>query len=137
MIAVVLFVVALVVRAAVGTAFAGPAYPDSYYYVNVAQQLAAGHGFTIDYIWNFVDVGGTLPAAPSLPIPSNGHWMPLAALVQVPFIWLLGPTWLASELPMWIVGAWRHRSPTGSPARSGSTSASRFAPDCSPQSPAR
>ena len=31
--------------------------------------------------------------------------MPLAALVQVPFIWVLGPTWLASELPMWIIGA--------------------------------
>ena len=92
-------------RATVGTAFAGPAYPDSYYYVNVAQGLAAGHGFTVDYIWNFVDVGGVLPGHPTLPIPSNAHWMPLAALVQVPFIWLLGPTWLASELPMWIVGA--------------------------------
>jgi len=105
MILVVLFAIGFVVRAAVGTAFAGPAYPDSYYYVNVAQALAAGHGFTVDYIWNFVDVGGVLPALPALPIPSNAHWMPLAALIQVPFIWLLGPTWLASELPMWIVGA--------------------------------
>jgi Dolichyl-phosphate-mannose-protein mannosyltransferase len=105
MIPVVLFATALIVRAAVGTAFAGPAYPDSYYYVNVAQSLAAGHGFSIDYIWNFVDVGGLLPSVPTLPIPSNGHWMPLAALVQVPFIWILGPTWLASELPMWIAGA--------------------------------
>lgn len=105
MIPVVLFFIAFLVRAAVGTAFAGPAYPDSYYYVNVAQALAAGHGFNIDYIWNFVDVGGVLPAQPTLPIPSNGHWMPLAALIQVPFIWALGPTWLASELPMWIVGA--------------------------------
>ncbi len=105
MIPVVLFAIAFIVRAAVGTAFAGPAYPDSYYYVNVAHGLAAGHGFTVDYIWNFVDVGGVLPAVPTLPIPSNAHWMPLAALVQVPFIWLLGPTWLASELPMWIIGA--------------------------------
>ena len=105
MILVVLFAIGFVVRAAVGTAFAGPAYPDSYYYVNVAQSLAAGHGFSVNYIWNFVDVGGVLPALPTLPIPSNAHWMPLAALVQVPFIWLLGPTWLASELPMWIIGA--------------------------------
>ena len=29
--------------------------------------------------------------------------MPLAALVQVPFIWLLGPTALASGLPFWLV----------------------------------
>lgn len=105
MIPVVLFAIGLLVRAAVGTAFAGPAYPDSYYYTNVAQALAAGHGFTVDYIWNFVEVGGVLPTAPTLPIPSNAHWMPLAALVQVPFIWALGPTWLASELPMWIAGA--------------------------------
>ncbi len=100
-----LLAAAFVVRAAVGLSFAGPAYPDSYYYVHVAQQLAAGHGFTADYIWNFVDVGGRLPAVPTLPIPSNAHWMPLAAVIQVPFIWLFGPTALASGLPFWIVGA--------------------------------
>lgn len=105
MIALGLFAAALLVRAAVGVAFQGPAYPDSYYYFTVAQQLAAGHGFTIDYIWNFVDVGGKLPANPTLPIPANGHWMPLAVLVQVPFIWLLGAGPLASQLPMWLIGA--------------------------------
>ena len=67
-----------------------PAYVDSYYYVNVARSLAAGHGFSIDFIWTFVDVGGHLPADPVLPIPSNAHWMPLASLVQVPFIVVLG-----------------------------------------------
>jgi len=105
MIMLVLFVTALLVRVAVGAAFAGPAYPDSYYYFNVAQQLASGGGFTVDYIWNFVDVGGRLPAQATLPIPSNGHWMPLAVLVQVPFIWLLGAGELAAALPMWIIGA--------------------------------
>ena len=105
MIFLALFAIAFLVRTAVGVSFPGPAYPDSYYYVHVAQQLAAGHGFTADYIWNFVDVGGRLPAVPTLPIPSNAHWMPLAAVVQVPFIWLFGPTALASGLPFWIVGA--------------------------------
>lgn len=105
MIALGLFATAVLVRVAVGAAFPGPAYPDSYYYVSVAQQFAAGHGLTIDYIWNFVDVGGKLPAQPTLPIPANGHWMPLAVLVQVPFIWLLGSTALASQLPMWLIGA--------------------------------
>ncbi len=105
MIAVGLFAVALLVRVAVGAAFVGPAYPDSYYYYSVAQQLAAGHGFTVDYIWNFVDVGGVLPIHPTLPIPANGHWMPLAVLVQVPFIWLFGAGALASQLPMWLIGA--------------------------------
>ncbi len=32
------------------------------------------------------------PSDPTLPIPSNAHWMPLASLVQVPFLAVLGPT---------------------------------------------
>ncbi len=59
----------------------------------------------MDFIWIFAEVGGTLPANPVLPIASNGHWMPLASLVQVPFIWLLGPTALASALPFALFGA--------------------------------
>lgn len=105
MILLVLFAIACLVRAATGAAFAGPAYPDSYYYVNVARELATGHGLTVDYIWNFVDVGGFLPAQPSLPIPSNAHWMPLAAIVQVPFVWLIGAGPLAAALPMWLIGS--------------------------------
>lgn len=105
MISLLLFGIALAARAAVGSAFAGPAYPDSYYYVHVAEQLAAGHGFITDYVWNLDDVGGTLPAVGQLPIAANAYWMPLAELVQVPTIWLLGPGPLASALPFWVVGA--------------------------------
>jgi 4-amino-4-deoxy-L-arabinose transferase-like glycosyltransferase len=101
----VLFAVGFIARAASGALFPGPAYPDSFYYVNLARELAAGHGFSVDYIWNFVDVGGTLPAQPMLPIPSNAHWMPLAAIIQVPFIWVLGAVPLAFALPFWLIGA--------------------------------
>lgn len=101
----VLALVALLARVATAALFGEPAYPDSFYYVNVAQQLAAGNGLSVDYIWNFVDVGGRLPADAALPVPANAHWMPLAVLIQVPFIWLLGPTALASALPFWIVSA--------------------------------
>jgi 4-amino-4-deoxy-L-arabinose transferase-like glycosyltransferase len=102
---VTLFLLALGARA-LGTAlFPDPAYPDSFYYVAVARELAAGHGFQVPYVWGFVDVGGRLPDAGVLPIPSNAHWMPLAALVQVPFIWLLGATPVASALPFWIASA--------------------------------
>ncbi len=100
-----LFGVAIVARLLVAMLFPDPAYPDAFYYVNVARELAAGHGFQVDYIWNFVEVGGRLPAEGVLPIPSNAHWMPLAALVQVPFIWLLGPTTVASALPFWLAAA--------------------------------
>jgi hypothetical protein len=100
-----LYALALVVRLVLLAGFPDPAYPDSSYYVDVAHSLAAGHGFSINAIWIFAEVGGTIPADPVLPIPSNAHWMPLASIVQVPFIWLLGPTSLASALPFALAGA--------------------------------
>jgi len=100
-----LFVIAFMVRVAVAAFFVEPAYPDALYYANLGRELAAGGGFSVDYIWNFVEVGGALPAEGELPIPSNAHWMPLAALIQVPSIWLLGPTAAASALPFWLLAA--------------------------------
>jgi hypothetical protein len=100
-----LYLFALVARLLVAVMYPDAAYPDSFYYVDVARQLAAGHGFNVDVVWIFAEVGGGIPANPTLPIPSNAHWMPLASLVQVPFIWILGPTAMASALPFAFVGA--------------------------------
>lgn len=101
-----LFLLALGARMLGGALFLDPGYPDAFYYVSVARELAAGHGFQVGYIWNFVDTGtATLPDIGVLPIVSNAHWMPLAAIIQVPFIWLLGPTALASALPFWLTSA--------------------------------
>ncbi len=104
-IAIGLYALAMVVRAIVFGLHPDAAYPDSYYYVDVARALQSGHGFNIDFIWSFVDVGGRIPADPVLPIPSNAHWMPLAALIQLPTMWLLGPTPLASAIPFAVVGS--------------------------------
>jgi hypothetical protein len=100
-----LYGLAFVVRALLFALHPDAAYPDSYYYVDVARSLQAGHGFNIDFIWSFVDVGGRIPANPTLPIPSNAHWMPLASVVQLPTMWLLGPTPLASTIPFLLIGA--------------------------------
>ena len=100
-----LFALALFVRGLVFGLHPDAAYPDSFYYVDVARALQAGHGFNIDFIWSFVDVGGRIPAHPMLPIASNAHWMPLAAIVQLPTMWLLGPTPLASAIPFAIIGS--------------------------------
>jgi hypothetical protein len=102
---IALYLLALVARLVVMVHFPDPAYPDSYYYVDVARSLAAGHGFSVDFVWIFAEVGGHIPANPVLPIASNGHWMPLASLVQVPFIAVLGPTAIASALPFSLIGA--------------------------------
>jgi 4-amino-4-deoxy-L-arabinose transferase-like glycosyltransferase len=104
-IAALLFVIALIARVSVALVFGEPAYPDAYYYANVARALVDGQGFSIDYIWNFVEVGGRLPAEGVLPIPSNAHWQPLAALVQVPFLWLLGAGPTTAALPFWLAAA--------------------------------
>ena len=100
-----LYGLAFVVRALLFALHPDAAYPDSYYYVDVARSIQAGHGFNIDFIWSFVDVGGRIPANPTLPIPSNAHWMPLASIVQLPTMWLLGPIPLASAIPFLLIGA--------------------------------
>jgi 4-amino-4-deoxy-L-arabinose transferase-like glycosyltransferase len=96
---------AFVVRLVLGLTFPDPAYPDSYYYVDVGRALAAGHGFNVDFVWIFAEVGGRIPDIPVLPIPSNAHWLPLSSLIQAAFITVLGPTAFASALPMILIGS--------------------------------
>jgi Dolichyl-phosphate-mannose-protein mannosyltransferase len=100
-----LYVLALAVRAVLIWHFPDPAYPDSSYYVDVARSLASGAGFSIDVVWIFAEVGGAIPADPVLPIPSNAHWMPLASIVQVPFLLFFGNVSWAAALPFALVGA--------------------------------
>ena len=100
-----LYGLAMVVRALLFALHPDAAYPDSYYYADVARSLQAGHGFNVDFIYSFIDVGGRIPGHPGLPIPSNAFWMPLASIVQLPSMWLLGPSPLASALPFALVGS--------------------------------
>ena len=100
-----LYGLALAVRVVLIWHFPYPAYPDSSYYVDVARSLTHGTGFNVDFVWIFAEVGGRIPADPTLPIPSNAHWMPLASMVQVPFLALFGDVAWASALPFAILGA--------------------------------
>ena len=100
-----LFLLALAVRAVLVATFPDPAYPDSFYYVDVARAIAAGHGLNIDFVWIFAEVGNHLPNPAVLPIPSNAHWLPLASFLQAPFISLLGANPFASAIPGVLIGA--------------------------------
>ena len=102
---ILLFALALGVRLLLIAAYPDPAYPDSYYYVDVARSLHATGRLEVDFIWIFAEVGGAIPANPVLPIPSNAHWLPLSSFIQLPFITVLGPTAWASALPMALVGS--------------------------------
>jgi 4-amino-4-deoxy-L-arabinose transferase-like glycosyltransferase len=104
----VLFAVALAVRAAAGLLVGYAPYTDAAYYSLVAERLADGHGFTVPVLWSFLEVGGNLPADPTLPVPSNGLWMPLTSIVAAPFVALLGPSigdWRAAQVPMVVLSA--------------------------------
>jgi len=100
--------VALVVRAAAALLVEIPPYTDPAYYTMVAGQLATGHGFSAPALWSFLEVGGRLPADPTLPVPSNGHWMPLTSIVAAPFVATLGGwlgEWRAAQVPMVLLSA--------------------------------
>lgn len=87
---VVLTALALATRVAAALLVDYAPYTDPAYYRLVADQLAAGHGFTVPVLWSFLEVGGRLPAHPALPVPSNGHWMPLTSILAAGSIWTLG-----------------------------------------------
>ncbi|HSG85170.1 MAG TPA: glycosyltransferase family 39 protein, partial [Candidatus Limnocylindrales bacterium] len=87
---IALYALAVLARAVMAAGFPDPAYPDAFYYTEVARSLGGGQGFSVDFVWIFAEVGGTIPADPVLPIPSNAHWMPLPSILAAPFIALLG-----------------------------------------------
>lgn len=96
----VLTAIALVVRAVGALLVPFPPHVDAAYYTMVAEQLATGNGFTAPALWSFLEVGGRLPPDPSLPVPSNGHWMPLTAIVAAAPMLLFGADWRAGQAVM-------------------------------------
>jgi 4-amino-4-deoxy-L-arabinose transferase-like glycosyltransferase len=96
--------VALVVRVAAAIPVDYVPYTDPAYYAMVAEQLATGHGFTAPVLWSFLEVGGYLPADPGLPVPSNGHWMPLTSIVAAAGMALLGTDLPAAQVPIVVLG---------------------------------
>lgn len=104
----ILFALALLTRIAAALLVDYPPYVDPAYYQLVGEQLAGGHGFSVPVLWSFLEVGGRLPPDAILPIPSNGHWMPLTSIVAAGSIALFGDllgSWRAAELPMILIGA--------------------------------
>ena len=92
--------VAFIVRTVAAGLVPFPPHVDAAYYTMVAEQLATGHGFTAPALWSFLEVGGGLPSEPSLPVPSNGHWMPMTAIVSAGSMSLFGADWRAGQVPM-------------------------------------
>lgn len=80
-------------------------YTDPAYYTLVAERLASGQGFSVPVIWSFLEVGSRLPDPAVLPVPSNGHWMPLTSILAAGPMALLGPSYRAGQLPSILLSA--------------------------------
>ncbi len=72
------YAVALVVYAAVAWPHTHPPYIDSFYYVDIARNLARGQGFTEGFVWNY------LSGAPPIPHPSSAYWLPGLSVLLAP-----------------------------------------------------
>ena len=95
-----LTLIALLARVVGGLLVGWPPYTDPGYYTLVATRLADGFGFTVPVLWSFLEVGGTIPADPTLPVASNGHWMPLTSIVAAASMAIFGSDYRAGQVPM-------------------------------------
>jgi hypothetical protein len=70
-----------------------PGDNDAVFYYTVAESLASGRGFQVDYIWHYL----SQPAG--LPHPANDYWMPLTAVIISLSMNIFGIHLLAAILP--------------------------------------
>jgi hypothetical protein len=97
--------VALVVRAIAAIVVPWPPFTDPAYYSLIAQRLVEGQGFTTPVLWSFLEVGSHIPDPAALPVPSNGHWMPLTSIVAAASMATFGSTYAAGTIPLVILSA--------------------------------
>ena len=75
-----------------------PGHADHAFYFTVAKNVVAGHGFSIDYIWNYLSHPTNLTHA------SHDYWMPLPSAVMAAFLWLPGTPLFNALLPSILAG---------------------------------
>jgi hypothetical protein len=97
--------VALVVRAIAAIVVPWPPFTDPAYYSLIAQRLVEGQGFTTPVLWSFLEVGSSIPDPATLPVPSNGHWMPLTSVVAAASMTMFGSTYAAGTVPLIVLSA--------------------------------
>jgi hypothetical protein len=73
-------------------------YMDADYYFGTAREIASGHGFIQNFLWNYLDN----PA--SIPHPAFTYWMPLSSIIAAVGLWLLQTKdLLSSRIPFVII----------------------------------
>src|SRR5688572_32329212 len=96
---VLIFIVALIVRAYFAAQIVFPKPEDTAYYVGVARNLLEGRGLVSDALWSY----GTPPL--EFPRQAFEVWLPLPTFVAAIPMALLGSTFAAAQWSSILVGA--------------------------------
>ena len=97
--ALLIFVVALAVRAFFAAQIVFPKPEDTAYYVGVAQNLVEGRGLVSDALWSY----STPPLV--FPRPAFEVWMPLPTWLAAIPMFLFGSSFAAAQLSSMLIGA--------------------------------
>jgi 4-amino-4-deoxy-L-arabinose transferase-like glycosyltransferase len=89
---------ALALRLALAPSVRLPGIADPNHYYNLGRQLATGHGFTIDYVWQFNHPPNTITHP-------EDYWTPLTGVVVAASMKLFGISVRAAILPSILIGA--------------------------------
>lgn len=96
---IALYLIALVIRLAVTAWVQFPPTEGSLYYLDVARNLASGHGLVTNVQWSYA----TPPMG--VPRPAFDLWLPLASFVNALPMLVLGATHQAGQVGMSLLGA--------------------------------
>lgn len=94
-----IYLLALVVRLIATTEVPFPTTESSAYYVDVAQNLVAGHGLVSDAVWSY----STPPL--EVPKPAFELWLPMSTFISAAAMSVLGGSFWAAQVGGALVGA--------------------------------
>lgn len=95
---IVCLMVALAIRLIFALTAQHPGHGDQAFYLTLAENLADGRGFEIDYIWNY------LSQPENIPCSSNDYWMPLTAVIISLSLSIFGKSLIVALLPSILFG---------------------------------
>ncbi len=94
----VFIVLAVAVRLFYAVNLEHPGHGDMSYYMHLAENIADGRGFVIDYIWHF------LYEHPELTHPANDYWQPFTSIIISAFLIVGGKSLLTAIIPSILFG---------------------------------
>ncbi|MFN2304750.1 MAG: hypothetical protein ACK2TV_13555, partial [Anaerolineales bacterium] len=80
----ILYLISLTTVVIVAAFQSSPGYMDADYYYAGGVQLAEGHGFQEEILWNYLDDPSGLPH------PSHAYWMPMPSILAATGMKLMG-----------------------------------------------